>query len=60
MPLQGKKLPEAATCGGIQRQGMARSSCAVRVEPLEGMLFLTDSGSTRSVQRDSHYIPDNA
>jgi hypothetical protein len=30
----------------------------VRVEPLEGMLFLTESGSTRSVQRDLYYKLD--
>jgi len=30
----------------------------VRMEPLEGMLFLTDSGSIRSVQRDLCYKLD--
>jgi hypothetical protein len=51
MPLQGKKRPKAATYGGIQNQkgqtrliesdpfGSAHGSCAVRVEPLEGMGF---------------------
>ena len=39
---------------------MARCSCAVRVEPLEGMKFLTESGSTRAVQRDARYISDIA
>ena len=37
---------------------MARSSCAVRMEPLEGMGFLTDSGSIRTVQRDLCYKLD--
>ena len=34
---------------------MAQGSCAVRAEPLEGMLFLTESGSARTAQRDSFY-----
>jgi hypothetical protein len=32
----------------------------VRMEPLEGMLFLTDSGSIRSAQQDLHRLPDIA
>ncbi len=38
---------------------MALSSCAVRVESLEGMGFLTKSGSTRTVQRDSRYMAEH-
>jgi hypothetical protein len=30
----------------------------VGVEPLEGMLYLTESGSTRTEQRDSHQLSD--
>jgi hypothetical protein len=71
MPLQGKKLPQAATYRINQNQkgqracpfwfdpfGSPRSSCAVRMEPLEGMGFLTESGSIRTVQRDLCYKLD--
>ena len=38
--------------GTFRRLSMTRSSCTERMEPLEGMGFLTESGSIRSVQRD--------
>ena len=60
MPLRGKKLPKAAPAATLTGLSMTLGSCAVGVEPLEGMGFLTESGSTPTVQRDSRQLSGKA